>query len=135
MKGTPEMLNNETRETDTPAATSSQLANNGKLDDPGFGWSAAVFEAGNYGREAWRQPPTADDEETLSHEPGRVLPSIHDGVHATDCRSHCFKIVKPRHGDYTLIVRHGGGVERVNLGYSRRIVNALRQMDSDSVSA
>jgi hypothetical protein len=132
MKGTPEMSNIETRETDTPAAISSHLASNGKLDDPGFGWSAAVFEAGNYGREAWRQPQAADDEETLFHEPGRVLPSIHDDVRATDCRSHCFKIVKPRHGDYTLIVRHGGGVERVNLGYSRRIVNAFRQMDSDS---
>ena len=36
------------------------------------------------------------------------------------------------HGDYTLVVSHGGGVERVNLGYSRRIVNAFNQMDSDS---
>ncbi|MCW2318989.1 hypothetical protein M2322_004558 [Rhodoblastus acidophilus] len=29
---------------------------NEKLEDPGFGWSRAVFEANNRGREAWRQP-------------------------------------------------------------------------------
>jgi hypothetical protein len=133
MKGTPEMLNIENRENyPTGTAALSRRGDNEKLDDPGFGWSKAVLEAGNHGREDWRQPQTADDEEALFHEPGRVLPSIHEGVGATDCRSHCFKIVKSRHGDYMLIVRHGGGVVRVNLGYSRRIVNAFRQMDSDS---
>jgi len=105
---------------------------NEKLEDPGFGWSRAVFEANNHGREAWRQPPVADDEELLFHEPGRILPSVHDGVSGTDCRSHSFKIVKPRFGNYALIVQHGGGIERVDLGYSRRTVNAFDQMDSDT---
>ena len=100
---------------DTPPSQPIQNLN-AKLDDPGFGWSPAVFEPANYGRDAWRQPETAEGEETLFHEPGRLLPSVHDGVRPTDCRSHSFKIVNPNFGDYALIVRHGGGTERVTLG-------------------
>ena len=40
--------------------------------------------------------------------------------------------MKPRFANYTLIVQHGGGVERVDLGYSRRTVNAFDHMDSDT---
>ncbi|WP_264598861.1 hypothetical protein [Rhodoblastus acidophilus] len=104
----------------------------GKIEDPGFGWSRAVFDGNNHGREAWRQPPHAEDEELLFHEPGRILPSVHEGAGGTDCRSHSFKIIKPRFANYVLIVQHGGGIERVDLGYSRRTVNAFAQMDSDT---
>ncbi|MBB4200602.1 hypothetical protein GGD83_004431 [Rhodoblastus sphagnicola] len=114
------------------AGAPSAATRNGKLEDPGFGWSPAVFDASNHGREAWRQPPMADDDELLFHEPGRILPSVHEGVSGTDCRSHSFKIVKPRVGNYALIVQHGSGIERVDLGYSRRTVNAFEQMDSDT---
>jgi hypothetical protein len=130
MKGNPEMMNIEAN-TDCTGVPSAPVRN-GKLEDPGFGWSRAVFDANNHGREAWRQPPHGEDEELLFHEPGRILPSVHEGVGGTDCRSHSFKIVKPRFGNYALIVQHGGGTERVDLGYSRRTVNAFAQMDSDT---
>jgi hypothetical protein len=130
MKGNPEMMNIEANK--ECAGVPLAPAGSGKLQDPGFGWSPAVFGPDNHGREAWRQPPHAADEELLFHEPGRILPSVNEGVSGTDCRSHSFKIVKPRYGNYTLIVQHGGGIERVDLGYSRRTVNAFAQMDSDT---
>ena len=105
-----------------------------RLDDPGFGWSPPVFDSENWGREAWRQPPTEAGEEVVLHEPGRIVPhSADDPIRGgTDCRSHCFKVVKPEYGNYTLVVSHGAGVERVGLGWRRVVVDGLAAMDSDA---
>jgi hypothetical protein len=82
----------------------------------------------------WRAPSVAEDEEIIFDEPGRVLsrtsperPS--DGV---DCRSHYFRVTKPRFGFYKLRVKHGGGEDSLCLKYDKRIIEALAQLDSDS---
>lgn len=84
----------------------------------------------DWGREAWRQPTIGADEELLYSEPGRVLRNGPFG--GTDCRSHSFAVVKPKFGNYFLLVKHGGGEESVDLGYSKRIVAALEPLDSDT---
>ena len=87
----------------------------------------------DWGREEFRQPPTQEGDEVLFHEPGRILPRLGSGgACALDCRSHSFKVIKPQLGGYALLVRHGGGDESVDLGYSPRILNALLPLDSDS---
>ena len=85
----------------------------------------------DWGREEWRQPPTKDGESVIFSEPGRILRGSETGG-GVDCRSHSFKVVKPEFGRYLLRVRHGGGDEEIELDYSKRSVDALSKLDSDS---
>lgn len=66
-------------------------------------------------------PALAEDDELLYDMPGRCG--------GTDSHSHHFRVVKPRFGDYALLVRHGGGDERLPLGYDKKLVGPLDAMD------
>lgn len=79
----------------------------------------------NYGAQAWRQPDIAEGDTVLYSECGRIMDH-------TDYRSHWYMLVKPRIGFYTLLVKHGGGQERITLTYSDHIARALGQLDSDA---
>jgi len=79
----------------------------------------------HWGAEPWRAPPMIDTDILLFGECGRVLGN-------TCYRSHYFRLVEGIHGGYFLLVKHGGGVERHHIGYSKRIVEALVPLDSDS---
>ena len=85
----------------------------------------------DWGREPWRQPTIEADDTLIFSEPGRVLRGGDFG--GVDCRSHSFAVVKPKFGEFTLCVKHGGGEERVSIGHSKRIILALTQMDSDAL--
>lgn len=71
----------------------------------------------NWGAEPERQPVPEEDDTVLYSECGRILNHV-------DCRSHSFKLVK-NHGQFFVLVRHGGGDERISLGYSYRQIDAI----------
>lgn len=71
-----------------------------------------------------RAPTLAEDDTLLVDEPGRIMRN-------TDFRSHWFRLVKPRYGNYTLLVHHGGGEERVAIDYSPQLCDALLPLSSD----
>jgi len=79
----------------------------------------------NWGAEEWRQPKEHDGDTVLYSECGRVLDRV-------DYRSHWFKLVNGQYGGYALLVKHGGGEERVQLGYNKRIAAPFFNMDSDA---
>lgn len=85
----------------------------------------------NYGADPWREPKTDEDDTVIFSEHGRVLDK-------TDYRSHWFMLVKVQIGGYNLLVHHGGGQERILLGYMcffnkgyPRIIDAMKVMDTD----
>jgi len=90
----------------------------------------------NWGAEEWRQPVPAEGDTVLFAEHGRILPGSGDGSiigRGVDCRSHSFKLVRPRYGrGVDLLVRHGGGDERFEVDHSGRIVAAFEPLDSDA---
>jgi hypothetical protein len=94
----------------------------------------SVLDSDNYSykERRWTSPAVEEGEEIIFDEPGRILPPTSEGGHSTDCRSHYFRVTKPRIGFYRLRVKHGAGEEWWNLDYSDRTVYGLRQMDSDS---
>lgn len=61
-----------------------------------------------YETEHWRQPTVEMDEIMLRSEHGRI-------THNVDYRSHWFILVKSGHHSYVVVVKHGGGEERVQL--------------------
>ena len=80
-----------------------------------------------YETEAWRSPSEDKDETVLFSEHGRIL-------HNTCYRAYWFKIVRGGHfGKSYLIVKHGGGQERIALGYRFELLQpAFEAMDSDT---
>jgi hypothetical protein len=86
------------------------------------------MEQNNWGAELWRQPDSLEGDTVLFSECGRIT----NGV---DFRSHWFKLVQPQYGPYALLVKHGGGVERIPLGYGyimNATLDALTQASSDA---
>lgn len=75
----------------------------------------------NYELEAWRAPTLAEGDELLFCEHGRIVYRDEERLpgRGTDCRSHWFRIVK-NGGRFALLVKHGGGEQRVELGYNYR---------------
>lgn len=66
-----------------------------------------------------RAPALKHGDVIMYDEPGRIVSRTPenrpgDGV---DYRSHWYRLIKPAFGPWTLLVRHGGGDERVELGY------------------
>lgn len=66
-----------------------------------------------------RAPALREGDEIKYDEPGRIIYRTADkrpgdGI---DYRSHWYRLIKPRFGPWTLLVRHGGGDERLELGY------------------
>jgi hypothetical protein len=88
----------------------------------------------NWGAEEWRQPNEAEGETVLFAEHGRILPGRIDPRpgNGVDCRSHSFKVVRAQFGGIYLLVRHGGGDERLKIDYSGRIISALEALESDA---
>ena len=80
----------------------------------------------NWGAEPARKPKLAEGDVELYSEHGRITGSI-------DYRSHWFVLVKGQFGGYALLVKHGGGEERTQLGHSgvRGWLPALETMTSD----
>jgi len=69
-------------------------------------------------------PPTVDDHElVVFDEPGRC-----GGI---DSHSHHYRVIR-RSGSYELLVRHGGGQERVRLSNSQVIVTTLATLDTNA---
>lgn len=76
----------------------------------------------NYGCDPWRAPKPQEGDAVLFSECGRVLDC--------DYRSHWFMLVKPQFGQYTLLVHHGAGQERIAVDYNERIVNILGSLNT-----
>jgi hypothetical protein len=86
----------------------------------------------NYGADPWREPKPDEDDTVIFSEHGRSLDK-------TDYRSHWFMMVKAQVGGYSLLVHHGGGQERFDLGHLHfyrgeysRIIRAMEAMDTDA---
>jgi len=72
----------------------------------------------NWGAEEWRQPTEQAGDTVIFSECGRI-------THKTDFRSHWFKVVKQEYGPACLLVKHGGGEERLRLDYKAEKLIAL----------
>jgi hypothetical protein len=81
-----------------------------------YSWDGTTFST-----RAPNPPDLADGDELVSDLPGRCG--------GTDSHCHHFRIVKARYGGYALLVRHGGGDERHDLGRDTRIVAPLLTLD------
>lgn len=78
----------------------------------------------------------AEGDEVLYSEPGRIIYGgrrLYSGDSGgVDCGSHSFKLVRARGGGLYLLVRHGGGDERVRIDWSERPVRSFEPLDSDA---
>lgn len=61
-----------------------------------------------YELEAWREPKRLETDELIRSEHGRIAYNI-------DYRSHWLTLVKGEHRHYAILVKHGGGEERLEL--------------------
>lgn len=78
----------------------------------------------NYGADPWRTPKLEADDTVIYSECGRVIDNI--------CyRSHWLMIVKGKYGPYYLVVKHGGGQERIAIDYTEKAVKALANLESE----
>lgn len=87
-----------------------------------------VRAAGNWGAEEWRKPEVKWGDAEVFSEHGRILNN-------TDYRSHWFVIGKNTSElSCALYVKHGGGEERVALGYTSGInaIKTLALLDNNS---
>ncbi len=86
----------------------------------------------SYGVEG-RAPKTAKTDKLIYDECGRCSPQI-NGKGQTDYHSFHFRLVQDgERGEYHLLVRHGGGDERIPLGYPHtRIAELLGPLNSDA---
>lgn len=85
----------------------------------------------NWGADPFRKPALDPQDRELCSEYGRVIrPS---GGMAIDYRSHWLVLVKDGEvGQYALLVSHGGGNERISLGYRLGWESVLPSMDADA---
>lgn len=74
----------------------------------------------NWGAEAWRAPDLKEGDALLFDECGRIVEAgtYGHGSNGIDYRSHYFRIVAAQYGGCYLLVKHGGGQERIQLDYS-----------------
>jgi hypothetical protein len=80
--------------------------------------------------EAWRRPTIQNGDWMILDEHGRILPD--GGTHNVDYRSHWFCVVKGKWGGWWLLVKHGGGEERLELTlYNANMINAIDSLPSD----
>lgn len=87
-----------------------------------------------YELEPWREPALADGDTSVYSEHGRILypTADHSAGKGVCYRAYWMRLVKAQYGGYFLLVKHGGGEERFAIGHSRRIVDALADMDADN---
>lgn len=79
----------------------------------------------NWGAEEWRAPDILPTDTLLFSECGRILDKV-------DYRSHYFRVVKGEYAPIALLVKHGGGQERIEDHFLRRILPSLKLLDSDN---
>jgi hypothetical protein len=82
----------------------------------------------NWGAEPLRRPTIGELDTLVISEHGRV-------INNTDYRSHWFCIVSEKYGGYALLVKHGGGEERIALGYGYKmkpIIDGMEKLDGDT---
>lgn len=77
-----------------------------------------------YGSEPLRQPVIEAGDIEVYSEHGRDIENV------CYC-SHWFKIVRAEFGGFYLLVRHGGGEERVRLSHKKIVINSLAKLESD----
>lgn len=83
--------------------------------------NAYSWDGKHFGTREPNAPDLTDGDELIWDLPGRC-----GGV---DSHCHHFRVVKGRYGDCALLVRHGGGDERLPLGRDGRIVGPLQILD------
>ena len=88
----------------------------------------------NWGAEEWRAPTLAQGDTLLYSECGRIVKAetYGHGRNGIDYRSHYFTVVTGEHnyGTY-LLVKHGGGEERIKIDYSsKRVAQFFEPLDS-----
>lgn len=88
----------------------------------------------DWGAEAWRAPEIAEGDRIIFSEHGRILKPLDGDRHGVDYRSHYFVLVKAQYGGFALLVRHGGGQERLPIGYGSGgyLLQGFALMDSDT---
>jgi hypothetical protein len=81
----------------------------------------------------FRAPEIEEGDTILFDECGRCSPQV-NGKGGTDYHSHHFRFVNAKYGGYFLLVRHGGGDERLSMGYEHtRLAEVLALLpDSDT---
>jgi len=86
---------------------------------PGYSWDGRSF-----GTRPVNPPALAERDELICDEPGRC-----GGI---DSHSHHFRLVKGQYG-LALLVRHGGGDERIGLGViARLLLPTIEGLDSNA---
>lgn len=86
---------------------------------------------GEWGAETWHKPTLGESETEIYSEHGRVL--LDEKLNLNVCyRSHWFVVTKARFGGYHLLVKHGGGQERLNLGSHALVIDQWSLMSSDA---
>lgn len=80
----------------------------------------------NWGAAEWRKPTVLEGETVLRSECGRI-------THNIDYRSHWFILIKSAYTEHILLVRHGGGEERIHLPICNAnvLVSAIQSLGSD----
>jgi len=88
----------------------------------------------NWGAEEWRAPDLAEGDTLLYSECGRIVKAgtYGHGRNGIDYRSHYFRVVAGANGyGCWLLVKHGGGQERIKLDYSaQRACQFFEPLDS-----
>lgn len=98
-----------------------------KNGEPGYSWDGK-----SVGTRAPNGPDVLEAETMVFDEPGRCRPLI-NGSGAIDYHSHHFRVVGARFDHFALLVRHGGGDERIELHTTDRIPDLLALLpDSDA---
>ncbi len=98
-----------------------------KNGEPGYCWNDAT-KVGTYPVNA---PALADGDALVFDEPGRCKPQV-NGKGGTDYHSHHFRLVMTKFDQFYLLVRHGGGTERIPLGYDYTRLGELIRLLPDS---
>jgi len=84
------------------------------------------MSATEYEKDPRRQPTVLESDTLIFSEHGRSANNV-------DFRSHWLTLVKAQYGGYFLLVKHGGGEERISLGYDHvcNALDALGQLTED----
>jgi hypothetical protein len=85
----------------------------------------------SYGIEG-RAPALLPGDKLLFDECGRCSPVVCGKENRIDHHSHHFRVVRAEYGGLYLLVRHGGGDERVSLRYAYELEGIFAGLDSDT---
>lgn len=98
-----------------------------KNGTPGYCWNDSRI-VGTYPVNA---PALSEGDKMLFDEPGRCKPMV-NGTGGTDFHSFHFRLVEAQYDGFALLVRHGGGDERIDLGGDWTRVGPLVALLPDS---